>query len=577
LNFITEKPTLVHHATNEEESKLLKLFYVKVLACFGALSYIDEGHFLPICQRVLEDNGKVYYIDGNEKYHEAVIKAPGFNRFMSESFTEQRMRLPWQDWKSEATAGECAFPIAQTDVTMDLNKRIQSTLDLAQGFGSDDDGFNPGGGVLLRPLMDSNEAGETMVVPSHFWHNDIHSPSLLRPQSGGGEGSPFCPNDGSDGFADLPSCHADEFGETGPWNYAQLAAVVGSGMSNIIPSYDTIHADNWGDWVFYPFQADSVDMRCKRQENGYDCPGAFLPDNGEVQMQDSNKGAGGYAPGNAEAGFGGGGAGCHWESYGPGIDQTDAVADDGSGLVQDYDCQCNYAFKQDDWSSWVDAWLQHAVPKTGFEWMGWFGSGLAPSWGMSVASCWVNNPRDMIALQNRLYERRLEWNNQLVPKTSWDPSETPKDIESLRRYWGWNEVPVGRDTMNDPGNWDAIVIKLPAAICGSIGTNDDSAKCLGSGQQIQLERDLQAYIDRGYIVPGGDNAGNRPGSYVIFAREFMDINGQFTREFFCESWTTPNGHYRVVYDRMLPGNPGGACYVENGPGGSGGGVRSVVV
>lgn len=40
--------------------------------------------------------------------------------------------------------------------------------------------------------------------------------------------------------------------------------------------------------------------------------------------------------------------------------------------------------------------------------------------------------------------------------------------------------------MDNPGNWDAIFLKLPAAICGHDGS-DDSVQCLSaSGQQVRI-------------------------------------------------------------------------------------------
>lgn len=136
-------------------------------------------------------------------------------------------------------------------------------------------------------------------------------------------------------------------------------------------------------------------------------------------------------------------------------------------------------------------WLGGATPKAGSEWQGWFGGGKAPSFAMDFAACWVNNPRDMIQLQNAMWYLSMWWSNQLEPTSHWStadptsmrPSPTesrtslpcsslslalpsPSPLSLAGSYWGWNEVPVTGEAMDDPANWDAIVLKLPAAICG---------------------------------------------------------------------------------------------------------------
>ena len=89
----------------------------------------------------------------------------------------------------------------------------------------------------------------------------------------------------------------------------------------------------------------------------------------------------------------------------------------------------------------------------------------------------MNNPRDMITLQNALWLNREQWSNQQTPISNWG-----SDPASLRVYWGWNEVPVDRK-IDDPSNWDAIFIKLPAGLCPSRG---DSVSCLINGAQMQV-------------------------------------------------------------------------------------------
>lgn len=108
---------------------------------------------------------------------------------------------------------------------------------------------------------------------------------------------------------------------------------------------------------------------------------------------------------------------------------------------------------------------------------------------------------------------RYSWSNQMVPESNWDD----KVPWSQRRYWGWNEVPMDRVKIHNVQFWDAVVIKLPAAICGHNGV-DDRVACLSYGAQQQLEKDLWAHINKQLLVPGWSNVVRRPGSYVVFLK-----------------------------------------------------------
>jgi len=113
-----------------------------------------------------------------------------------------------------------------------------------------------------------------------------------------------------------------------------------------------------------------------------------------------------------------------------------------------------------NWSAWVDNWIDHNEQRPGFEWRKWLhGHGKAPSWALASTICWVNNVRDMISMQNAIYDARGRWNNHKAPL-----ADTTADAD--RRYWGWNEVPVTRTFVDEAKNWDAVMIKLPAQLCG---------------------------------------------------------------------------------------------------------------
>jgi len=240
--------------------------------------------------------------------------------------------------------------------------------------------------------------------------------------------------------------------------------------------------------------------------------------------------------------------------------------------MQDYKCQCDYSFKI-DWGTWVDQWIQKAVNAKDID--GWFGKGKAPGHALDQVSCWVNNPRDMINLQNYIYWKRYDWSNQKAPQSNWN-SEDPS---SLRVYWGWNEVPVDRATVSDTTLRDAVIIKLPAALCSgaiSVPGGVDTIACLSIGAQENLEHDLDKWKDKHLIKFGASHIKSRPGSAVVFVREYgnyfasnagRDLNWQ--RYFYCENWMSPNKKYEIKFETKSEDSAGeGKCFVKENSGGN---------
>lgn len=159
-------------------------------------------------------------------------------------------------------------------------------------------------------------------------------------------------------------------------------------------------------------------------------------------------------------------------------------------------------------------------------------------------------------MQNQLWWQRYSWNNGMAPQNAWS-----SDPQSLRVYWGWNEVPIPFNLATDPSLWDAVVIKLPAAVCGGAG-GDDSLWCLGGREQQALEQDIDSWLNAGYLNVGWDYVAQRPGSYVVLVREWMDDNFNWQKFFFCEGWTSPSNRFEIIYsDRSLIDGKG-ACYIE---------------
>lgn len=472
----------------------------------------------------------------------------------------------------------------QTVVTQKLNNQIRPS-----DSGKWD--YTGGPGVLVRNPFDEYEDNkEFAVIPSTFWSNDIFAPSQLYPSSPGVSDAwdttglnPDCPNDGWNGFfQNYPECTPDPGNpsENSPWNYAATAYVIGSSMGNIMEDWENIQSPDWGYGVFYPTDANAVDYRCRflPEYQGYDCGpdpsaskgwgGGWIPidglEAGQWHDDASKPGTGAYEMGNplAYGLAGGGGSGCHLDKGGSLIiDQTDAFDTSGVNLLQNNHCECNYDFKGVDgtWPDWIDHWIQYALPKEGLEIEGWLGaSGMkAPFRAVDQVSCWVNNPRDMIAMQNQFYWTRFDWNNQKTPKSDWDKD----DPASQRIYWGWNEVPARKVTITDPANRDAMLVKLPAGICGDGGWND-KIYCLGNGGEVALEREFDQWVNAGYLVPGEDNIVSQPGSYVVLVREYIDGSGNWQKYFYCENWTSPNNKWKIVFSKISEEDATGVCYLE---------------
>jgi len=432
--------------------------------------------------------------------------------------------------------GSCCFLLGlakDTKLSLQLNALIAAS--------SDGGVYTGGKGVLVRT---PDGLSGPSVLPSTFWSNDITAPSQLYPAAG----NPWCPHGSTDGYESLSWVDCGDAGSTGPWDHASVGFVIGTKMSGAFPDFDNIQETTWGNGVFYASDSNSVDGRCffSEAENMYACPGGWIAMDGTFTADDGQQGAGYRPVGNPDIDPSlGGGAGCHFDGNSQQIDQPDAVDGDGQNLVQDYSCQCNYQFKTypNGWGDWVKNWVSYNKQKSGFEWRTWFGQAKAPAWGADSAACWVNNPRDMINLQNALYAQRQIWNNQLVPTSSWDTGSSAED----RKYWGWNEVPADASFLTDPTNWDTVFVKLPGDICGS-GGSTDTVGCLSDDAKVNLQQQLEALIDAGSLVPGADQVSSKPGSLVLFVREFRQTgnDGVWQRQFFCQEWALPDGNYHIT-------------------------------
>lgn len=91
-------------------------------------------------------------------------------------------------------------------------------------------------------------------------------------------------------------------------------------------------------------------------------------------------------------------------------------------------------------------------------------------------------------------------------------------------------------------------MKLPGDICGS-GGSTDTVDCLSRDAKGNLQQQLEALIDAGSLVPGADQVSSKPGSLVLFVREFRQTGneGVWQRQFFCHEWALPDGKYYITH------------------------------
>ena len=460
----------------------------------------------------------------------------------------------------------------------DLNARIarSPTATATEGV------YEGGKGVLVRNPFDGLEDNQNLLsVPATLWVNDIFAPSQVVPSAGISPACPASPESESERWQ-CPQDSPDY--STSAFDYVSLAYVIGSQIDQLIPDYSNLQSDDYDAGVFYSTAADSVSDRCRWSESkglyeclspaGYgqgtlECPPDSPPNlgcQGGTWLADlSAQGPGQFLPGNPTTGGPGGGAGCHanlterFQKYF--FDQTQVEGAFPPGiniLIQDAYCQCRLPFSgigqqhkvvENGWDSWVGFFAGSAENISSPQWLG--GLYTKPSWALNQTACWHQNPRTMVNLQNALYRVARAWSSQQVPITSWSVT----DPTAVRAYWGWNDVPVARNLITAQSNWDAVMIKLPAAACNNSPTATLSCVTDLNNPTYGLEAQLDLWYAGGYLVDQFP---------IVLAREWGEANPDpslgylpnFKREFFCDDWE--GDRYRIVSD------PGAelSCYIE---------------
>ena len=112
----------------------------------------------------------------------------------------------------------------------------------------------------------------------------------------------------------------------------------------------------------------------------------------------------------------------------------------------------------------------------------------------------------------------------------------------------------------DPTNWDGVAVKLPPAACNQTdgSVRNDSMACLGATAQLRLETNFDRWVAGGLLVPGVAAAKSKPGSAMVILREVAVGDDMWAREFYCETWTSPNERWRIGV------GTDGDCYLAAG-------------
>ena len=401
---------------------------------------------------------------------------------------------------------------------------LADTLNSAIKSDSQNGTFHGGQGIVLRNLDDHLvNKHECKVVPGSFWHNDIWPPNQIYPagtaiMEGGNNGTNWV----------TPTL---------------VVAIAGTELFGRLFSTSNLHDDTWIDGVWYAHDSNSCDNRALYVPNsdGYDAPYAWIHRKSEqvdYPLPDK-RGSGHYGPGNPTLPkpLGGGGTGVHVrynyeEAPGKGkqyVDQIDGTTIGLKLFKDDHACQidyhkwnpktvgrnCDIVEAVRGWKSWIEAFTKDAEKR----------GTPREAWVADLAMGWLNNPRPMITLQNALWKYRENWCNGTTQ---------PHNPNSDERYWGWNEIPFAKDTINKPENWTCYVIVLPP------GIKSLREALTNSTAQANLIEQLNTYKENYYLHGHGQSS-------VVLARQIKNPKQPdphvtvWMREFFAENVTIGGG------------------------------------
>lgn len=278
--------------------------------------------------------------------------------------------------------------------------------------------------------------------------------------------------------------HKDEWGGGSAgtsWMVPVLLAAYGKACAEtnlLFNDYYGMYSDTWGWGIFYPHDANS-DKRGIPQLKDWTkhADGWFADVQKPVQYDDGKSIDDPHSlvldPGNPFA-YGpssSGGAGRHKNT-----DFQDFLLNGSTEFLrQDYTgyfWEANYDLKGKDggWTPYIEAFVQRSQE------FGPLYPGFSTNQQLKAdASPWVNNPGDMISLQNALYYRYPDW----------------CDCKDNRTYWGWNELPLQKNLLDDAAHVDAMIFNLPSEFLGfeellNSCTDDNQRQKIKDGMNEQI-------------------------------------------------------------------------------------------
>ena len=354
-----------------------------------------------------------------------------------------------------------------------LNNKTQSLLDTKHNDPSNSQqrvyNKESGQGVLARYLPDgeANPNGQGGGAAT-FLHKDIITPNQIYTL---------------DGISWYPK-----------YNKSQLLAIAKS-PEHLGPKFIEARTkantnSKWGWGVFYPHDSNALDLRATpywdkkknmidgKKPKGFKAPAAYFDNNQKGWFNDAinNDGSKQQGSGNdwlkignpyahrAEKGRFGLGTGVHVEYHYNDLLNCDKTQEfswpNQTGSDQTWLRQTQFTghfgevnyeeLKTDDnWKGFTDVLTDAVTGNFGGRKIGdTFTNGKLFHQGyLDPAIPWVNNPKDLINLQNSLYLNRSQY-------------MTKKD-KLPQNYWGWNEIPSLNSYWNDKGNIRGSIVSLP--------------------------------------------------------------------------------------------------------------------
>ena len=128
-------------------------------------------------------------------------------------------------------------------------------------------------------------------------------------------------------------------------------------------------------------------------------------------------------------------------------------------------------------------------------------------------------------------------------------------------------MPIATKSTLDKSLRDAVIIKIPRALCTATGAGDIPT-CLSKAALTAIEGSIKQWVDEEHLVPGIENLYYQPGSDVLWVREVVDSSSNWLREFFCFQWSSPQQLFKTQFIAVdtKAVEPAGCCSLNKGDG-----------